>query len=223
MNYGKIMRTYLYRDKFKHKNLWNVALYFYAYIFCNSILAIETSEVRFNYLNSEIIGYSENVTFSEMMRTSLLLLAARLEVLDRYLELLEDHKYLSLKLNWSRVIRFNRDFSQDQKLMNFMRSTYENALLKSNYNTQEYSCQDIDQIIEIIIDSLFKYTYEEKQIYKDILNFFHLYKGPYNEREIFIMKYILKERFYPSKLSAFDLAQKYKLEKDALIFMIMLY
>ena len=220
------MRTYLCRYKFRHKNLWNIALYFYAYIFCSSILAVETSEVHFNSLNSEIISYSENATFSEMMRTSLLLLAARLEVLDRYLELLEDHKYISLKFNWSRVIRFNRDFSQDQKLMNLMRSIYENALLQSNYNIPEYSLnstQNIDYIIEIIIDHLFKSTLEEKQIYKDILNFFHLYKGPYNEREIFIMKYILKERFYPSELSAFDLVQKYKLEKDALIFMIMLY
>lgn len=220
------MRTYLYRDKFRHKNLWNIALYFYAYIFCSSILAVETSEVHFNSLNSEIISYSENVTFSEMMRTSLLLLAARLEVLDRYLELLEDHKYVSSKLNWSRVIRFNRNFEQDRKLMDSIKSTYQNIIKQSIYTNQNNSLNyfdDIDHIIFSITDIVFKFTLGEKEIYEDILSFFCLYKGPYTEREILIMKYILKETVYPSTVAAFQFVEKYKLEKDALIFMIMLY
>lgn len=193
---------------------------------CSFTVGFQKYEVHFNSLNPEIIHYTENQKISQTMRTSLLLLAARLEVLDRYLDLLESNKSMGSKMNPSRAYNFNRDAVQDQKLISFIKTSYQKIILQDINHAQLDSLnhlKDIDYIMDHILDDLFKSTPEEKEIYKDILSSLCLDKGPYNEREISIMKYILKETFYPSILSAYDFVKKYKLGKDALVFIIMLY
>jgi hypothetical protein len=193
---------------------------------CSFISSAKNYEVHFNSLNPEIIHYSENEKFPQTIKTSLLLLAARLEVLDRYLDLLESNKSMGSKMNPSRAYNFNRDAVQDQKLISFIKKSYQKIILQGISHPQLDSLnhlKDIDYIMDHVLDHLFKSTPEEKEIYKDILNSLCLDKGPYNEREISIMKYILKETFYPSILSAYDFVKKYKLGKDALVFIIMLY
>ena len=201
--------------------------YVFTYIFlCSFITSFQTYEIHFNSLNPEIIHYTENQKFPQTIRTSLLLLAARLEILDRYLDLLEYNKSIGSEINPSRVYNFNRNATQDQKLISFIKTSYQKIILQDISHPQLDSLnhlKDIDCIMDYVLDHLFKYTPEEKEIYKDILISLFLDKGPYNEREISIMKYILKETFYPSKLATFDFVKKYKLGKDALSFMAMLY
>ena len=193
---------------------------------CSFISSAKNYEVHFNSLNPEIIHYAENEKFPQTMRTSLLLLAARLEILDRYLDLWEDNKSIGSEMNPSRVYNLSRDTIRDQKLISFIKKSYQKIILQGTSHSQLDSLnhlEDIDFIMDHVLDRVFKSTPEEKEIYKDILNSLCLDKGPYNEREISIMKYILKETFYPSKLSAYDFVKKYKLGKDALVFLIMLY